>query len=94
MVADSAPGSAADAAASPGVASGVRSLSLCALALSRLLYICEAAAEATPPMATPMIEPARPILDDRANDVAAARPLAMTVDTEKSPKRPFSSVPF
>ena len=85
---------AASSGAALVVASGVRSLSFCALALSRLLYICEAAAEATPPMATPMIEPASPILDDRANDVAAARPLAMTVETEKSPKRPFSSVPF
>ena len=39
-------------------------------------------------MTTPISEPARPICEERANDVPAARPLAMTVENEKSSKSP------
>ncbi len=55
------------------------------------LYTCEAAAEAKPPMRVPMIEPARPIFAERAKEVAAASPEAMTVANEKSEKIPFFS---
>ena len=53
------------------------------------LYTCDAAAEAKPPMSVPMIEPARPMRDESANDVAAARPDAITAAKEKSSKTPF-----
>lgn len=55
------------------------------------LYTCDAAADAKPPMSVPMIEPARPIFAERAKEVAAARPDAMTVANEKSEKMPFFS---
>lgn len=70
---------------------GPTCLSFSAEAERSELYTCEAAAEAKPPIRVPMIEPARPIFAERAKDVAAASPEAMTVANEKSEKRPFFS---
>ncbi len=56
------------------------------------LYTWVAIAEAAAATPTPMTEPAMPIFDERANDVAAARALAITADMEKSLRiPPFSS---
>ena len=69
-----------------------RSLIFLADAESIPLYTCVAIADAAAATPTPMTEPAMPIFDERANDVAAARALAITADMEKSLRiPPFSS---
>ena len=75
------------AAASPLAGPTWRSLSADAERSER--YTCEAAADAKPPINVPMMEPAMPIWEARAKDVAAASPDAITVEKLKSSKRPF-----
>ena len=55
------------------------------------LYTWEAAAEAKPPISVPMMEPAMPICEASAKEVAAASPEAITAAKLKSSKMPFFS---